>query len=304
MMRHPHAMNPALEPKPVTWTLPLADLAATERLGRVVAEELQAGDLVTLSGGLGSGKTTLARTIVRALAGDAALEVPSPTFTLMQTYDTVRGPVVHADLYRIGGPGELAELGWDEAAEQAILLVEWPERGGAALGARRLDVALALTLGGAPEARTTTLTGTGAFAPRLARMKALQTLIESAGWADAARVPLQGDASTRAYERLVKRSGETAILMISPPRPDGPPVRSGKPYSAIAKLAETVHAFVAMDRGLRALGFSAPKIYGEDLDGVLLILEHLGNEPVVGAVGPVPERYEEATRLLAKLHDA
>ena len=130
MMRHAYAMNPALEPKPVTWTLPLADLAATERLGRVVAEELQAGDLVTLSGGLGSGKTTLARTIVRALAGDAALEVPSPTFTLMQTYDTARGPVVHADLYRIGGPGELAELGWDEAAEQALLLVEWPERGG------------------------------------------------------------------------------------------------------------------------------------------------------------------------------
>ena len=65
---------------------------------------------------------------------------------------------------------------------------------------------------------------------------------------------LQGDASTRAYERLVKPVGETAILMISPPRPDGPPVRRGKPYSAIAKLAESVHAFVAMDRGLRALG--------------------------------------------------
>ena len=302
MMRHAYAMNPALEPKPVTWTLPLADLAATERLGRVVAEELQAGDLVTLSGGLGSGKTTLARTIVRALAGDAALEVPSPTFTLMQTYDTVRGPVVHADLYRIGGPGELAELGWDEAAEQAILLVEWPERGGAALGASRLDVALALTLGGAPGARTTTLTATGAFAPRLARMKALQTLIESAGWADAARVRLQGDASTRAYERLVKPSGETAILMIAPPRPDGPPVRRGKPYSVIAKLAESIHAFVALDRGLRALGFSAPKIHAEDLEAGLLVLEDFGGEAVTDAQLPVPSRYLEATRLLAKLH--
>jgi tRNA threonylcarbamoyl adenosine modification protein YjeE len=301
MMRPAYAMNQALQAKSGTWTLSLADLAATEHLGRVLAEELRSGDLVTLSGGLGSGKTTLARTIIRALADDAALEVPSPTFTLMQTYDTVRGPVVHADLYRIGGPGELTELGWEEAAEQAILLVEWPERAGGALGTSRLDVALAL-VPGAPEARTATLTATGSFAPRLMRMKALQNLIEGAGWADATRVRLQGDASTRAYERLVKPSGETAILMIAPPRPDGPPVRRGKPYSAIAKLAESVHAFVAVDRGLRALGLSAPKIYAEDLEVGLLFLEDLGGGAVTEAQLPIPGCYLEAARLLAKLH--
>jgi aminoglycoside/choline kinase family phosphotransferase len=81
---------------------------------------------------------------------------------------------------------------------------------------------------------------------------------------------MQGDASTRAYERLVKPSGETAILMISPPRPDGPVVRRGKPYSAIARLAESVHAFSAMDRGLIDQGFSAPQIIAEDLDVGLL----------------------------------
>src|SRR5215210_7533400 len=288
MMRPAYAMNQPLQSKPVTWALPLADLGATEHLGRVVAEELRSGDLVTLSGALGSGKTTLARTIIRALANVAALEVPSPTFTLMQTYDTDRGPIVHADLFRIGGPGELMELGWDEAAEQAILLVEWPERAGAALSSSRLDVALASPPGGAPEARTATLTATGSFAPRLARMKAMQNLIEGAGWADAARVRLQGDASTRAYERLVKPSGETAILMIAPPRPDGPPVRRGKPYSAIAKLAESVHAFVAVDRGLRALGLSAPKIYAEDLEVGLLLLEDLGGGAVTEAQLPIP----------------
>jgi N-acetylmuramate 1-kinase len=100
----------------------------------------------------------------------------------------------------------------------------------------------------------------------------------------------------------VKPTGETAILMISPPRPDGPPVRRGKPYSAIAKLAETVHAFVAVDRGLRALSLSAPAIYGQDLETGLLIIEDLGAEPVSTAYGPILDRYGEATRVLARLH--
>src|SRR3712207_335392 len=95
---------------------------------------------------------------------------------------------------------------------------------------------------------------------------------------------MTADASViRSYERLVKPAGETALLMISPPRPVGPPVRRGKPYTTIAKLAETVHAFVAMDRGLRSLGLSAPEIYGEDLETGLLLIEDLGSEPVIDA---------------------
>jgi aminoglycoside/choline kinase family phosphotransferase len=90
--------------------------------------------------------------------------------------------------------------------------------------------------------------------------------------------------------------------MISPPRPVGPAVRRGKPYTTIAKLAETVNAFVAMDKGLRALGFSAPYIYGEDLEAGLLLIEDLGAEPVTDETGPIPDRYAEATRLLAQLH--
>jgi hypothetical protein len=133
-------------------------------------------------------------------------------------------------------------------------------------------------------------------------MKAVQLMLQGAGWDDARRVLLQGDASTRAYERLVKPSGERAILMISPPRADGPPVRRGKPYSAIARLAESVHAFAAVDRGLAGLGFSVPTILAEDLDAGLLLIEDLGEETVVDADGPIPDRYGEATRLLAALH--
>jgi len=288
-------------PIPPAWTMILDKQEETERLARVLAEELRPGDLVTLSGGLGAGKTTLARALIRILARDPGLEVPSPTFTLLQGYDLPCGPVVHADFYRLGGGQELVELGWDEITEGAVALVEWPERADSALKDTRLDVHLDL-MPGRPEARVARLTGFGAFAPRLERLQTARSLMQRTGWADAARLPMQGDASTRIYERLVKPGGQTAILMISPPRPDGPPVRRGKPYSAIAKLAESVHAFVAVDRGLRALGFSAPKIYGEDLEGGLLILEDLGSAPVVDENGPIPERYGEATRLLARLH--
>src|SRR5215212_9069106 len=104
------------------WMLNLSNIAATENLAHFLAQELQPGDLVTLSGGLGAGKTTLARAIIRALANDPDLEVPSPTFTLLQTYETAAGPLVHADFYRLGGTGELRELGWDEISEQATIL--------------------------------------------------------------------------------------------------------------------------------------------------------------------------------------
>lgn len=283
------------------WIVTLPDHEATENFARKLAEELKPGDLVTLSGGLGAGKTTFARALVRMLANDPELEVPSPTFTLMQVYDGPLFPIVHADFYRLSGGYELVELGWDEITENAIALVEWPERAEDALNPEHLDIRLDIAPGG--RGRIAMLTGTGTFASRLQRIKAFRNLVDRCGWSDAARLPMPSDASViRSYERLVKPNGETSLLMISPPRPVGPPVRRGKPYTTIAKLAETVHAFVAMDKGLRALGLSAPYIYGEDLDTGLLLIEDLGAEPVVGENGPIPERYIEATRLLVKLH--
>ena len=298
------ALGGAPAPAAPSWEVALPDEAATGRLARLLAGELRPGDFVGLSGGLGSGKTTFARALIRALARDPEVEVPSPTFTLMQSYDTSAGPVVHADFYRIGGSLELTELGFEESAERAIALVEWPERAEEALPSSRLEVRFALDPAAGSEARRAVLTGRGDFAARLARLKGVTLLLDSAGWGEARRIPMQGDASTRAYERVVRPTGERAVLMISPPRPDGPPVRRGRPYSAIAKLAESVHAFAAMTRGLSALGLSAPRIYAEDLDIGLLLLEDLGQEGVVDADGPVPDRYAEATRLLATLHEA
>ena len=277
------------------WEVLLPEEGATEDMAAFLAGILRPGDLVALSGGLGAGKTTLARAMIRELAGDPALEVPSPTFTLMQPYETRAGrAVIHADLYRLRGPDELVELGFDELSETAITLVEWPER----LGARdnpTLTVELSLRAEFGEEARLVRIDGSRDMRERLERARAVRALLARSGWDEADRVLMQGDASSRAYERLVKPGGETAVLMISPPRPDGPPVKDGKPYSAVVKLAESVHAFVGMDRALRAIGFSAPKILGENL-------EDLGAEPVTENGAPRPERYAEAVRLLAKLH--
>ena len=133
-------------PPSFVWYLDVVDEAATVSLAADIASLVQPGDLVTLSGELGSGKTTFARALIRALTGEPELDVPSPTFTLLQVYDSAvkdaaRFPIVHADLFRIKDPSELAELGWDEAAEGALVIVEWPERAGGGLAGERLDIA-------------------------------------------------------------------------------------------------------------------------------------------------------------------
>ena len=106
-----------------------------------LAHELQPGDFVFLHGNLGAGKTVFARALVRALSGDESLEVPSPTFTLLQTYDSEKGPVNHYDLYRLKDPDEVFELGWEESVN-GITIVEWPERLGSLAPAQRLDITL------------------------------------------------------------------------------------------------------------------------------------------------------------------
>jgi tRNA threonylcarbamoyl adenosine modification protein YjeE len=287
-----------------SFSVALPDEYATRRLAVDIANALQPGDLVTLSGDLGAGKTAFARALIRYLAGDETVEVPSPTFTLMQIYDLPQFPLVHADLFRLSGAAELAELGFDDLPEGAVVLLEWPDRAAGFLPPDRLDVTLTLAPKLKLEFRHARLTGYGAFGPRVDRMAAVRQFVAEAGYSAALRGRLQGDASTRSYERLVL-GDRHVILMNAPRRSDGPPVRDGKSYSSIAHLAESVVPFAAFSNGLRQRGFSAPAILQADLDQGLLIIEDLGDERVVAGEPPAPirERYEAAVDVLLALHE-
>ena len=109
-------------------TIDLPDLAAMDSLGRRIAQVLARGDVVALTGDLGAGKTTLARAIIAALGHEG--EVPSPTFTIIETYDSLDPPLAHADFYRLDHPAEVEEIGLEDYHTDAALIAEWPERAG------------------------------------------------------------------------------------------------------------------------------------------------------------------------------
>ena len=284
------------------WRFDAPDEVATLMLAAAQAAWLEPGDVVALSGDLGAGKTMFARGLIRALAEEPALEAPSPTFTLMQVYEAPRGPVVHADFYRLRGPLELENLGWDEAIEGAIAIVEWPERIPEALPPDRLEVTIRFDSSHGPDFRLLEMRGRGRIGRRLARALSVGTLLHRVGWIEAKREFVQGDASVRLYERLTRPDGATAILMISPPRPEGPIIRFGKPYAAIARLSPDIRAFLAMAEGLRALGYSTPKILASSVEDGLALIEDLGSETVVVDGAPHPGRYAEAVALIGDLH--
>src|ERR1700691_3609737 len=146
-----------------------------------IACALEPDDLVTLSGDLGAGKTTFARALIRYLAGDDTIEVPSPTFTLIQTYELPRFPLVHADLYRLGGAAELTELGFDDLPEGAVVLMEWPDRAAGFLPADRLDITFTLAPGLGPEGRNARFIGYGAFAARAERIAQIRAFLDQSG---------------------------------------------------------------------------------------------------------------------------
>jgi N-acetylmuramate 1-kinase len=288
---------------PTTFSLALSNETATANLMADLVLLIGPGDVITLSGDLGAGKTAAARAMIRYLAGDDALEVPSPTFTLAQLYDLPPFPLLHADLYRINDAAELEEIGLSPLPEGTVALIEWPERAPSALPEDRIDIALSHRPALGSTARAAEITGYGKAAAQVARLKALRQFLDDAGYADARRRRMPGDASTRSYARLVRDDG-VVILMNSPLRPDGPTVYDGKSYSAAVHLAEDVKPFVAIDNGLRARGFSAPSIHHADLDAGFLITEDFGSAGFIEGEPPRPiaDRYEAATDMLAALH--
>lgn len=256
--------------------LPDADEAASGRLAQRIALKLKPGDAIALHGDLGAGKTTFARALIRAMLGDSEAEVPSPTFALMQLYETPRLQLAHLDLYRLASEAEADELGVADILDRGAIIVEWPGRAPMLLPHNRLDIEIGE--GASPNTRQFMLTPLGTWGARLQRLDELTAFVGfDAKWAKAGTHYLQGDASARAYARLHAADGERAVLMDSPRMPDGAPIRNGLPYSRIAHLAEDVAPFVAIAGALSAAGLSVPRIHHADLDRGILLLEDFGD---------------------------
>lgn len=161
---HASSATLARMPEPTLRNMTLTDETATDGFARRLAAVLRPGDVVLLRGDLGAGKTALARAAIRALLGDDEAEVPSPTFTLVQTYDLNAAVVRHFDLYRLSGPEDVIELGWDETPDETIAFVEWPDRLGGMTPADRLELTLTIAADGG---RRLALAGYGSWAGRL-----------------------------------------------------------------------------------------------------------------------------------------
>lgn len=284
---------------------PLIDLSLsgevqTCRLAEDIAMILRPGDCVLLSGDLGAGKSAFARAVLRTLADDADLEVPSPTFTLVQTYEFARFPVSHLDLYRLEDEEELPELALDDLLEDGAALIEWPEQAGGYLPAAWL--CLSIAPGSDPDARQVRISAKGGDWPeRIARTRLIRAFLERHGKGTATRRYLQGDASPRGFETIRDAAG-SLVLMNAPAVPGGPVIRDGLTYREIVHLADGVRAVVAIGEELRHRGFHAPALHAVDLDAGLVLQEDLGADPVVRDGAPIAERYRAAVDLLADLH--
>jgi hypothetical protein len=284
-----------------SFTIHLEDESATMRLGNDLARAVIKGDCLALSGDLGAGKTTLSRALIRTLANDPSLDVPSPTFTLVQSYET-NLPVSHFDLYRLNGPEELDELGLSEALEHGVALIEWPQKAGALLP----DDAIEVTLEDDGAGRKATIHCPEKATARVQRSLSLRAFLVHAGHASAVRRPFVGDASSRVYELFEDTQGVDFVLMDQRAASAGPPVWKGKAYRDVAHTTNpTVHPFVAIGTALSDKGFATPQIFHRDLDENFLVLEHLGNGSFLDASGkPVAERYQLAAEVLARIHTA
>jgi tRNA threonylcarbamoyl adenosine modification protein YjeE len=249
-------------------------LSAMEALARELSLWARPGLALHLSGDLGAGKSAFARAFIRALElDDKQFDIPSPSFSLVQSYDALRVPVVHVDLYRISSAAEVAELGLEEFLAKSLMIIEWPEKLPENISPDHLKISFT----GSGEARDLKLEAAGKWIEILKRDEKIKGFVDQSQVTGGTRYHFEGDASARRYERVAGNAA-TQLLMDMPSRPDGPVVRNGKPYSAIAHLAEGIGAVVGINDYLFNLDYSVPRIYAVDIKLGLALIESLGDK--------------------------
>jgi len=273
----------------------------TKYLAECLGPHLNSNDLVTLSGELGTGKTTFARSLIRFLASRPELTITSPTYLLLQEYEGVSVKLIHADLYRLTNPNELIEIGFEEISENAISIIEWPERYPKLNEAATVAIKFNLFNTNNNFYRTISITADNNILLSILAQYHIQTFLNDCGWVDASRTLIAGDASGRRYERLITEI-DSAVLMIAPATNPESVLRDNRTYKDIAKLSVSLDTFIAVSNALIGLGFSAPKILGFDIENGLILTEDLGSDHIYDSAGPIIERYQEAVRFLAALH--
>lgn len=281
--------------------LALPDISAVRRFAGWIAPRLNKGDWLLLSGDLGAGKTELARCIIRQIFG-VHTDVPSPTYTLIQHYESPEIKLLHTDLYRLESSEEIAELGLLDETD-SIVLVEWPEKLGVYMPEKAVTIHLEdvgfirqCTLHVAPD-NADFFHGLDDF---INREKVLTDFLEKNGYGQAVRTTLAGDASSRRYERL-EMDNKRFILMDWPALPN-----ENDDYKAKVFLSKSVTDFRDICAYLIRCGLSAPEIYAEDDAQGLLVLEDFGQHnftETIDAKDPhLPILYHESIMALAALY--
>lgn len=249
-------------------------LAAMEAFARELSLWARPGLAIHLSGDLGAGKSAFARAFIRGLAlDDKEFDIPSPSFSLVQSYEALRVPVVHVDLYRVNSAAEVNELGLEEFLAKSLMIIEWPEK----LPEKITPDHLKISFTGSGDSRDLKLEAAGKWIEILTRDGAIKRFVDQSQVSGGTRSHFEGDASARRYERVAGKAA-TLLLMDMPSRPDGPAVKNGKPYSAIAHLAEGISAVVGINDYLFNLDYSVPRIYAADVKLGLALIEPLGDK--------------------------
>ncbi len=325
-MRNPTSCSSPHDDTVWSFCFPALDEAASIALAADLAREIRSGDCLALDGSVGMGKSTFARALLRARADDPVLEVPSPTFTLVQTYeiesekaDSDGLEISHFDLYRIGDFEELYEIGLEESWQQGVALIEWPDRAEELLPEDALWLQFEQATG--DDCRKLTLMGTGMWGERLQHLCCKRNLLIASGWGGGVITPIKGDLSPRSYARISLSDRASiedfddgqadedagaqkhAILMDMPARAPGPLLADGRAYDLVAHRVTELAPMVSISEGLAGLGIRVPDIYGVDLPNGLMLWEDFGGVTLAeGAEAPVAERYIATARQLAMLH--